>query len=95
MAYVQDQIVHDADSHLMELPDCIDPYFEAKMLARYHALPIYRHKLGRPGWAEAARRQHDDPAFRAGDDTPRARAGAMLVGETLNRIRAFLSSSPK
>ncbi len=66
MAYVQDQIVHDADSHLMELPDCIDPYFDAKTLARYHALPIYKHKLGRPGWAEAARRQHEDPEFRAG-----------------------------
>ena len=66
MAYVQDQIVHDADSHLMELPDCLDPYFAAKMLARYHALPIYKHKLGKPGWAEAARRQHEDPDFRAG-----------------------------
>jgi predicted TIM-barrel fold metal-dependent hydrolase len=36
------------------------------MLARYHALPIYKHKLGKPGWAEAARRQHEDPDFRAG-----------------------------
>jgi uncharacterized protein len=67
MAYVQDQIVHDADSHLMELPDCLDPYFDSRMLARYHALPIYKHKLGKPtGWAEAARRQHQDPEFRAG-----------------------------
>jgi len=64
--YVQDQIIHDADSHLMELPDCLDPYFDARMLARYHALPIYKHKLGKPGWAEAARRQHEDPDFRAG-----------------------------
>jgi predicted TIM-barrel fold metal-dependent hydrolase len=67
VAYVQDQIVHDADSHLMELPDCLDPYFAARMLARYHALPIYKHKLGKPtGWADAARRQHQDPEFRAG-----------------------------
>jgi len=66
MAYVQDQIVHDADSHLMELPDCLDPYFDKTSLARYHALPIFKHKLGRPGWAEAARRQHQDPEFRAG-----------------------------
>jgi predicted TIM-barrel fold metal-dependent hydrolase len=68
MAYVEGRIVHDADSHLMELPDCLDPYFERRLLERYHALPIYRHKLGAPGWAEKARAQHDDPAFRAGDE---------------------------
>lgn len=68
MPYVEGRVIHDADSHLMELPDCLDPYFERAMLARYHALPIYKHKLGRPGWAEAADRQHDDPEFRAGDE---------------------------
>ncbi|MFI4974717.1 MAG: amidohydrolase family protein [Caulobacterales bacterium] len=68
MAYVEGRIVHDADSHLMELPDCLDAYFERKLLDRYHNLPIYRHKLGKPGWADAARRQHEDPDFRAGDE---------------------------
>ena len=29
-------------------------------------MPIFRHKLGKPGWADAARRQHQDPEFRAG-----------------------------
>ncbi|HUZ14186.1 MAG TPA: amidohydrolase family protein [Caulobacteraceae bacterium] len=68
MPYAQGRIIHDADSHLMELPDCLDAYFSRPMLERYHALPIFRHKQGKPGWAEAARRQHDDPAFRAGDE---------------------------
>ena len=68
MAYVQDRIVHDADSHLMELEDCLDPYFDAKMLAAYHDLPIYHHKVGDGRWSLAARRKHDDPAFRAGED---------------------------
>ncbi|HEY3800173.1 MAG TPA: amidohydrolase family protein [Caulobacteraceae bacterium] len=66
MPYVENRIVHDADSHLMELPDCLDPYFERRLLGRYHDLPIYKHKLGRPGWAAAADRQHDDPEFKAG-----------------------------
>ena len=67
MPYVEGRIIHDADSHLMELPDCLDPYFERKMLARYHALPIYRHKLRGPtGWTEKARAMHEDPEFRAG-----------------------------
>lgn len=67
MPYVEGRIIHDADSHLMELPDCLDDYFDKAMLARYHALPIYKHKLGgAPGWVEKARAQHQDPAFRAG-----------------------------
>jgi predicted TIM-barrel fold metal-dependent hydrolase len=68
MAYVQDRIVHDADSHLMELEDCLDPYFDRKMLAAYHDLPIYHHKVGDGRWSAAAQRKHDDPAFRAGED---------------------------
>ena len=68
MPYVEGRIIHDADSHLMELPDCLDGYFNPKLKARYHALPIFKHKLVKPGWAEAADRQHDDPQFRAGDE---------------------------
>ena len=68
MPYVDGRIIHDADSHLMELPDCLDPYFESRLLSRYHDLPIYRHKQGRDGWDDKARRQHEDPDFRAGDE---------------------------
>ncbi|MFC3080530.1 amidohydrolase family protein [Phenylobacterium terrae] len=68
MPYVQDRLVHDADSHLMELPDVLDPYFEKRLLARYHALPIYRHKLGKAGWTDKVREQQADPEFRAGAD---------------------------
>src|ERR1700678_3013521 len=69
MPYVQDRIVHDADSHLMELEDCLDPYFDRKMLQAYHDLPIYHHKVGDGRWSTAARRKHEDPTFRAGSDT--------------------------
>jgi predicted TIM-barrel fold metal-dependent hydrolase len=67
MPYVEGRIVHDADSHLMELPDCLDRYFDKARLARYHALPIFAHKQrGAPGWVEKTRAMHQDPAFRAG-----------------------------
>ncbi len=66
MPYVEDRIVHDADSHLMELPDCLDAWFEPKLRAAYLALPIYRHKLGKPEWTKPFTDKHDDPAFRAG-----------------------------
>jgi predicted TIM-barrel fold metal-dependent hydrolase len=66
MPYVEDRLVHDADSHLMELPDCLDPYFEKRLLERYHALPVYRHKQGKEGWDQKARAVQADPEFRAG-----------------------------
>ncbi|MCX7274282.1 MAG: amidohydrolase family protein [Burkholderiales bacterium] len=68
MTYVNGRLVHDADSHLMELDDCLDPYFDAATLARFHALPAYQEKIDRarrPGQAKAA---HQEPAFRAGVD---------------------------
>ena len=67
MAYVEGRIVHDADSHLMELDDCLDDYFDPKFKAAFHALPYYRKKVGDRRWAEVARARQDDPAFRAGD----------------------------
>ena len=69
MPYVENRIVHDADSHLMELPDCLDAYLDPKFRAAYDALPklqsvAARRQAGRQ-WANA---QHDDPEFRAGAD---------------------------
>ena len=66
MAYVEDRIIHDADSHLMELPDCLDPWFDPNLIHRYRDLPIYRHKLGKAGWAEVARAEQRKADFRAG-----------------------------
>jgi len=39
MPYVENRVVHDADSHLMELPDSLDEFLEAGFRARYDALP--------------------------------------------------------
>ncbi len=68
MTYVQDRIIHDADSHLMELDDCLDDFFDPRLKDRYHALASYRHKVGDLGWAQKARAEQADPAFRAGDE---------------------------
>jgi uncharacterized protein len=66
MAYVEGRIIHDADSHLMELSDCLDPYFEARLLARYHALPGFISRKKRQAKVEHARATHADETFRAG-----------------------------
>jgi predicted TIM-barrel fold metal-dependent hydrolase len=63
MPYVEGQTVHDADSHVMELPGTIERYIA----------PAFREKLTArlkwqegADWAAAARGKQTDPAFRAG-----------------------------
>ena len=68
MPYVENRVVHDADSHLMELPDALDEFLEARFRARYDALPKLA-KLPRDAeYVRQARAQHDDAQFRRGAD---------------------------
>ncbi|MDB5481030.1 MAG: amidohydrolase [Caulobacteraceae bacterium] len=69
MAYVEDRIVHDADSHLMELPNCLDPYLDQKALERYRDLPIYKRKLARSVEIDEACKRQQDLEYRAGAQT--------------------------
>jgi predicted TIM-barrel fold metal-dependent hydrolase len=66
MAYVENRTVHDADSHVMELPGTIDGYLDAKHRR------LFEDKVApspaQTRWAQEARDLHDDPAFRAGDE---------------------------
>ena len=67
MPYVEGRVVHDADSHLMELNDCLDPYLSKALLDRYHQTDVFRSRLGkRPNEKAEARAKHADPEFRAG-----------------------------
>jgi predicted TIM-barrel fold metal-dependent hydrolase len=67
MTYAQGRLIHDADSHLMELDGCLDPWFERRWLEAFHALPYYQRKCEPQGWADRFRVQQKDPDFRAGD----------------------------
>src|SRR5215831_11666796 len=68
MAYVEGRVVHDADSHLMELSDCLDDFLDPKFRAAYDELPKVKAWPRDGKLATHARKQHDDPAFRAGDN---------------------------
>lgn len=68
MAYIEGRLVHDADSHLMELSDCLDPYFEKKLLPRYRALDAVGVKIGNGRWEDKARTVQGDAEFRGGID---------------------------
>lgn len=68
MSYADGRLIHDADSHLMELDDCLDAYFEPQLLQRFHDSPGYRAALARNLRPGRSREAHADPSFRAGVD---------------------------
>jgi uncharacterized protein len=66
MPYVANRVVHDADSHLMELADCLDDFIDPKARARYDALPKLQAWPRDGKWVKVARGKQSDPEFRAG-----------------------------
>jgi uncharacterized protein len=66
MPYVANRIVHDADSHLMELADCLDAFIDPAFRAAYDALPKLKAWPRDGKWVTVARGKQSDPAFRAG-----------------------------
>lgn len=84
MPYAQDRLIHDADSHLVELEDCLDEFFDPRLRPRYHELPIYQHKKGDMLWSRTARAKHADAAFRAGEEAN------LLLRKNYEALGAFL-----
>jgi predicted TIM-barrel fold metal-dependent hydrolase len=66
MPYVENRVVHDADSHLMELPDSLDAFLETGFRARYDALPKLKKHPRDADFVRQARANQDDPQFRDG-----------------------------
>ena len=64
MAYVEGQTIHDADSHIMELPGALNSFIDPKYRAAFIEKTGAESKLF-DYFANAAA-QHEDPEFRAG-----------------------------
>ena len=68
MAYVEGRTVHDADTHIMEIPGFWDELLEARFKPAVAAVDLFWRQ---PGFKEKRlpeiERRQDDPAFRAGD----------------------------
>ena len=65
MSDAKGRLIHDADSQLMELDDCLEAFFAPSLLPRLHASAGYQAQLARglrPGRSAQA---HADPEFRA------------------------------
>lgn len=66
MPYVQGQTIHDADSHIMELPGTLHRYLDPKVRQAFVDKTGKKDVL--PEWFARADALHDDPEFRAGDE---------------------------
>lgn len=66
MPYVEGQTIHDADSHVMELPGTINPYIDPRFRDRFVELAGAKAIL--PEWSAKIQEMQDDPEFRAGDE---------------------------
>jgi predicted TIM-barrel fold metal-dependent hydrolase len=76
--------MHDADSHIMEEPDWLDPYLDAATKKRFpHAWTV----ADEPGtWGiDKERRRHADPAYRAEDE------GQILLRKNFAATGSFIN----
>lgn len=81
MPYVEGQTVHDADSHVMELPGTLERYADP---AWREALATAIRKKAHDGdWPDKARALHQDPEFRAGQ------AENLLLRKNYQALGAF------
>ncbi len=65
MAYVENRTIHDADSHVMELPGKILEFMESKYIKEFE--PFTRARDAE--WIESIQALHDDPEFKAGEES--------------------------
>jgi hypothetical protein len=61
MPYVENRTIHDADSHVMEFPDTICEFIEAKFQRQFQ--PFMRQHD--QSWIDEIKALHRDPEFRA------------------------------
>jgi predicted TIM-barrel fold metal-dependent hydrolase len=66
--HMKGRIIHDADSHLMELPDFLDPFIDPKFRAEFDALPRMQKEPRDAAFATKAKTQQADAQFREGAD---------------------------
>ncbi len=87
MAYVENATVHDADSHVMELPGTINEYLEAKYRDQF--LMATRHGTEVESWVQDAVNLQQSADFRAGDaDNILLRKNYQALGSFRNQDRS-------
>jgi uncharacterized protein len=67
MAYIEGRIVHDADTHVMEVPGFLDKYVTKQLRPKIDALGLFERRPGFRDKLPDFRRRQDDAAWRAAD----------------------------
>ncbi|WP_332773299.1 amidohydrolase family protein [Phenylobacterium sp.] len=83
MPYVEGQTIHDADSHVMELPGTLHRYLDPKVREAFVEATGKKDVL--PEWFEKATALQEDPEFRAGDEAN------LLLRKNYHALGAFRS----
>jgi predicted TIM-barrel fold metal-dependent hydrolase len=83
--YASGRVIHDADSHLMELPDSLEPYIDPAFLTAYRDLPKVR-KAREQAYVEQARMRHADSSFREAADAN------IMLRKNYDALGSFLKS---
>jgi hypothetical protein len=91
MPYIENRLVHDADAHLMELPDGLDACFDPRFLDTYHDLPSCLHKMMSPMSAWDA--PYRDYPHVEGGRNPLERLGESLRGAHARAIARFYADN--
>lgn len=84
MSYAADRTIHDADSHLMELADCLDAFMDTPTRQKYDALPKVKAWPRDGKWVTEARAKQSDQTFRQGA------AENILLRKNYEALGAFL-----
>ncbi len=84
MPYVEGRVVHDADSHVMETPDWLEPFADARTRARLAPLYVSTVAPGEESFIEELRRRHRDPEYR------RSEAEEILLRKNWKATGSFL-----
>ncbi len=85
MPYASGRVIHDADSHLMELPDSLEPFIDGKFLDAYRELPKVK-KARQQAYVEQARSRQADESFREGADAN------IMLRKNYDAMGAFLKA---
>src|SRR5580658_1876849 len=107
MAYVEDRFIHDADSHIMELPGFLDDYVEARFKSAINADASYFGR--RPNFLARCRRSYGVRAILPGATRTARRSCSARTGtrpapfaarigrrrSTISDSRASSSSAPR
>ena len=68
MPYASGRTIHDADSHIVETPDFLDPFLARDIRERMPRLGLSAVRPGEHKLIEKARASHQDPDYRALDE---------------------------